>query len=306
MKTIEETKSQHASASELKEGHSATPSSVVLSVPDQPKVPLPIESPKPDSPKNALQQSETSKLVEAPRTERPPTSGGEKTTEQPSAMLSEEPKVSSPAAPLPQKQSLQKLEQQPEAGKSTGTESTREKPTSRGPEEQRPRPNSKETGVTVKDSEFDLQAKFEGKTQKHTDGVFFIRSWVNKKTGETTHQLYIADVYTGKWKFWVLASDDQATPLKLVAISRDVESCRYGSCIYTEHIGIDIPDSALRKRSSDEYRIKIKARSGHEKIIAISQELISAQLDEIDRYKTENRLTKPPAKMGKEKVGTPL
>ena len=170
-------------------------------------------------------------------------------------------------------------------------------------ETQASRQGPKPTGVAVKDSEFDPTATFEGITQKYAGGVVFIRSWVNKKTGDTTHQIYIADIYTSSaWKYWVLASDDQALVLNVRGIHRDVGSCsRYSGCIYEEHVGVDVPDAILKTRSTGEYCIKLKARSGDEKVISLTQDMISSQLEEIERYKIANKLIKPPTKRTQDK-----
>jgi hypothetical protein len=151
---------------------------------------------------------------------------------------------------------------------------------------------SAENSVTIKDSEFDQSAEVIGQSVSIPHGVYLFRSWINKKTGATTHQLYFAVVYSSEgWRFWMAASDDAANRLNVVAIKRDVSSCsRYSGCIHEEHLGVNIPDAFLRSRRDKEYRIKMIAKSGDETIIDIAPAVISAQLAAIDKYKCEKGL----------------
>src|SRR5262245_61985031 len=50
---------------------------------------------------------------------------------------------------------------------------------------------------------------------------YCLRSFLDRRTGETTHQLYVSDSYRGAERDWNAARDSAGTPLPFVSISRD-------------------------------------------------------------------------------------
>jgi len=109
---------------------------------------------------------------------------------------------------------------------------------------------------------------------------YCLRSFVDRRTGETAHQLYVTDSYFGAERGWNAARDSAGAPLPFVAIGRDEISCD-GGCSYVEEFAAKLPESALRA-SPDGLAVTFLSRSGDEKTIVVSGKRISAQLAAID------------------------
>ena len=64
--------------------------------------------------------------------------------------------------------------------------------------------------VQVKDDQFEKSITFQGIAEEQTlsssnsiPDIWFIRSWLNKDTGDVRHQIYWANTYRGTgWRFW--------------------------------------------------------------------------------------------------------
>src|SRR5438874_11133596 len=75
---------------------------------------------------------------------------------------------------------------------------------------------------------------------------YCLRSFIDRQTGETRHQLYVSDSYSsGAERRWDAARDEAGHPLRFVEISRDQITCDNG-CSYAEEFAADIPESELR------------------------------------------------------------
>ncbi len=109
---------------------------------------------------------------------------------------------------------------------------------------------------------------------------YCLRSFVDRRTGETAHQLYVSDSYLGAEREWNAARDSTGAALPFVPIGRDEISCDAG-CSYLEEFAANLPESALRG-SPDGLAVTFLSRSGDEKKIVVSGERISVQLAAID------------------------
>ena len=114
-------------------------------------------------------------------------------------------------------------------------------------------------------------------------GAFFLRSFINKKTKDVTHQLYIYCNYRWDWRFYNSAYLSGGKALEFTEISRDV-SCTNGICTYYEHFGVDISDEFLRK-NTEGFSVKISAKSGDNAVINVKSNQVIEQLKEIDKLK---------------------
>ncbi len=143
----------------------------------------------------------------------------------------------------------------------------------------------------VESDEFSPLMKINGivETENPFGGIFktwSLRSFVGKFDGVTTHQLYVTVDYSSSTsrKHFNEASDDSATLLAVTPIASDFEGgCTrnifaYG-CNYSDDIGIEVTEAALRAHAAGGYRIKISAKSGDFIILVISPNQIAAQLD---------------------------
>ena len=107
-----------------------------------------------------------------------------------------------------------------------------------------------------------------------------LRSFVDRRTGEAAHQLYVTDSYFGAERGWNAARDSSGVPLSFVAIGLDEISCEAG-CSYVEEFAAKLRESTLRA-SPDGLAVTFSSRSGEEKTIAVPGERITAQLAAFD------------------------
>jgi hypothetical protein len=113
---------------------------------------------------------------------------------------------------------------------------------------------------------------------------YCLRSFVDRRTRETAHQLYVTDSYFGAERGWNAARDNAGAPLAFIAIGQDEITCDAG-CSYVEEFAAKLPESALRA-SPDGLAVTFSARSGDEKTIVVPAEQLAAQLAAIDARRT--------------------
>jgi len=109
---------------------------------------------------------------------------------------------------------------------------------------------------------------------------YCLRSFVDRGTGETAHQLYVSDSYLGAERGWNAARDSAGSPLQFVEISRNEISCDAG-CSYAEEFAAILPESKLRA-SPGGLSVTFLSPSGDEKTIGVSGDRIAAQLAATD------------------------
>jgi len=109
---------------------------------------------------------------------------------------------------------------------------------------------------------------------------YCLRSFLDRQTGETRHQLYVADSYSGPERHWDAARDGGGRSLRFLEITRHEITCD-GGCSYTEEFAADIPESELRANPQG-LKVAFSAHSGTEKTITISGSQITAQLAAVD------------------------
>ena len=109
---------------------------------------------------------------------------------------------------------------------------------------------------------------------------YCLRSFLDRQTGETRHQLYVADSYSGPERHWDAARDGGGRSLRFLEITRHQITCD-GGCSYTEEFAADIPESELLANPNG-LKVTFGAQSGADKTIAISGSQISAQLAAVD------------------------
>jgi hypothetical protein len=110
---------------------------------------------------------------------------------------------------------------------------------------------------------------------------YCLRSFVDRQTRETLHQLYVSDSYTGAERRWNAARDaTTGHPLRFLEISRHQITCE-GGCSYVEEFAANIPEGDLRANPGG-LRVTFSARSGEEKTIVVSGGQITAQLAAVE------------------------
>jgi len=112
---------------------------------------------------------------------------------------------------------------------------------------------------------------------------YCLRSFVDRQTGETQHQLYVSDSYFGTERRWNAARDGTGHPLRFIEIGRNEITCE-GGCSYLEEFAAVIPESELRS-SPQGLKITFTDRSAAEKTIAVSGNQITSQLAAVDAWR---------------------
>ena len=137
------------------------------------------------------------------------------------------------------------------------------------------------TVAEVEDSSFETFIRVSGVQYSLSGGGMFstmhFRSWVDRETLVPRHQLYVHHSYTGDWRFWDRATDDQARRLDFTEISRDVGSCSGYGCRLNEAFGVSFTDADLRERAEG-FRIQFAARTGNRLEVEITSEMIAEHL----------------------------
>ena len=109
---------------------------------------------------------------------------------------------------------------------------------------------------------------------------YCLRSFVDRRTGEIQHQLYVSDSYFGAERRWNAARNGAGRPLRFIEIGRHEITCD-GGCSYLEEFAASIPESELRA-SPRGLTVIFSAETGAEKRISVSAAQISAQLAAAD------------------------
>jgi len=109
---------------------------------------------------------------------------------------------------------------------------------------------------------------------------YCLRSFVDRQTGETRHQLYVSDSYAGTERHWNAAHDGAGQPLRFFEISQHGITCE-GGCSYTEEFAANLPETELRANPQG-LRVTFTARSGDEMTVDVSGGQITAQLAAVD------------------------
>jgi hypothetical protein len=122
---------------------------------------------------------------------------------------------------------------------------------------------------------------------------YCLRSFLDRQTGETRHQLYVSDSYSGPERHWDAARDGGGHALRFLEVTRHQITCD-GGCSYTEEFAADIPESELRANPQG-LKVAFSAHSGTEKTITISGTQITSQLAAVDAVHNAAAPTAAPA-----------
>jgi hypothetical protein len=117
---------------------------------------------------------------------------------------------------------------------------------------------------------------------------YTLRSLLDRESGESVTQLYVADSYFGAERGWDGAHDAAGRPLRFSHISTDKISCDH-RCAYAEEFAATLPEAALRADGA-ELLITFTARSGTAMTIRLPRPLITNQLAAIEAARRQ-----PPA-----------
>jgi hypothetical protein len=109
---------------------------------------------------------------------------------------------------------------------------------------------------------------------------YCLRSFLDRQTGETAHQLYVADSYFGAKRGWEAAHDTAGNALPFTPIDTHEIVCDK-DCAYVEEFAAMLPAAALQA-SPQGLAVTFTARSGKTMTIRLSGEEIASQLAVVD------------------------
>ena len=108
-----------------------------------------------------------------------------------------------------------------------------------------------------------------------------LRSFIDTRTGETVHQLYVEDSYPGAERNWSAARLANGGGLRFVTISKNEITCEL-NCSYAEEFAASLPEPLLRG-SPQGLTVVFTARTGIEKMIVVPGDAIAKQLAAVDQ-----------------------
>lgn len=171
--------------------------------------------------------------------------------------------------------------------------------------------------VTIKDDSLDTTATITTvngfKEKRGLLGIVwddnFLRAFINKKTGQTTIQLYQVIYYQGSgWNFFQTVNYETPTGPEsrpVTIISRDVNcsGSRYSECTYKEHVGFDVDEKLLRTIAAGyqpgqraAWRFKFNTKSGKDYNDGMLPAEVAGFLEAIDAYRASHGLTSAASK----------
>jgi hypothetical protein len=104
-----------------------------------------------------------------------------------------------------------------------------------------------------------------------------LRSFFDRKTGDTAHQLYVIASYEGNHD-WSAAHDGAGQALQFIPISRLQIACeRPDKCSYAEEFAAKFPASELSNNTGG-FAITFTDRTGNAQTVPVSAAQVAAQL----------------------------
>ena len=103
---------------------------------------------------------------------------------------------------------------------------------------------------------------------------FVLRSWLDRRTGRATTQLYVSDSYRGPERMWDAAYDPAGAALPFAVIDRERISCGDG-CSWTEDFAADLLERELAAAGG--LAVTFVARSGAKMTITVTPRQIRVQ-----------------------------
>jgi hypothetical protein len=125
---------------------------------------------------------------------------------------------------------------------------------------------------------------------------YALRSMIDTRTGETSHQLFVADSYFGAERNWETARDGRGQLLRFIPISKNEITCENG-CSYAEEFAAALPEPLLRA-SPQGFAVGFTAKSGAQQTISVPSDVVANQLSAVAEARAglpQAAATPPPA-----------
>ena len=107
-----------------------------------------------------------------------------------------------------------------------------------------------------------------------------LRSWLDNKTGEMAHQVYVETSYYGGPYRWDAARDENNTTLRFIRIASNEITCELG-CSYADEIAAALPEDYLRAHRGG-FGVSFASSQGKTLTVPVSAGQVATQLDAID------------------------
>ena len=108
-----------------------------------------------------------------------------------------------------------------------------------------------------------------------------LRSFIDTRTGQAAHQLYVQDSYGVAQRNWEAARLATGQSLRFIPITKS-QVTRENGCSYAEEFAAALPEPLLRS-SPQGFAVVFTSRLGNEKTIAVPGDLIAMQLAAVDQ-----------------------
>jgi hypothetical protein len=122
----------------------------------------------------------------------------------------------------------------------------------------------------------------------------YLRSVIDKKTGQRSFQVYAWIVYSGRWRSYETVDyQTVAGPASspVTRIGKEMDNCAVGDCLYTERIAFAVDEELLRRLAATNvpgkptmWAYKIIAKSGPDYAGGLSSAEIAGFLAKVDEY----------------------
>src|SRR5579871_2458707 len=111
-----------------------------------------------------------------------------------------------------------------------------------------------------------------------------LRSFIDRRTGETAQQLYVAASYDRNHD-WTAAYDSRGRSLKFLPISRFPIACQgKADCSYAEEFAAKLPQNELEENPQG-FSVTFVAKNGDKQTVAVSSSQVAAQLTALTAYR---------------------
>lgn len=110
-----------------------------------------------------------------------------------------------------------------------------------------------------------------------------LRSWLDRRTGAATHQLYVSESYVGRRRHWASARDAEGDPLPVAAIGSHKIACD-PACSYSDDAAASLSDALLRK-SRGGLAVTFTAEGGRQKMIVVPAAAVQAELAAVEAWR---------------------
>lgn len=118
--------------------------------------------------------------------------------------------------------------------------------------------------ISVKADEFKKLTTFTGPNCATDAGdLVYFRAWRDRNNA-LTYQVYVMDYYTGDWRFYDSAHDEDGVELSFTQIDRQTDICTQYGCSKDEHLGINVGRDYLARHATSGMRFKVSGKRGSE------------------------------------------